>query len=105
MIYNGETSLVHPFGLYDRNALLTDTHVLRFVNNNDFYVNVIDREKPLRYTFVIFTEARGGSTFFTDLPTYTIDCPSSLNFVTNPFDTIMSSFKGATGLNVLFSFS
>lgn len=105
MIYNGETSLVHPFGLYDRNALLTDTHVLRFVNTNDFYVNVMDREKPFQYRFVIYTEARGGSTFFTDLLTYTIKCPSSLNFATNPFNTKMKSFKGATGLDVLFSFS
>lgn len=65
----------------------------------------MDREKPFQYRFVIFTEARGGSTFFTDLLTYTIKCPSSLNFATNSFNTNMKSFKGATGLDALFSFS
>ena len=97
--------MIHPFGLYDRNALLTDTHVLRFVNNNDFYVEVMDREKPYQYSFVIFAEARGGSTFFTDVLTYTIRCPATLQFVTAPFSLTMKSYKDATGVDALFTYS
>ena len=45
---------------------MVDNHILRNVNNNDFFVEVQDRKKPTEYKFVIFTEARGGSTYFTE---------------------------------------
>jgi hypothetical protein len=77
--------LTSPFGLKDYNPLL-DTHVLRFENSRtDFFVEVMNRMNPKQYTFVIFTKARGGSTFFTNVLKFTIKCPDNLNFITPIF--------------------
>lgn len=102
-VYKGVTSPEYPTGMVDIDPI-ADTHTLRFENNNQFFLPVIDGENPMRYEFIIWAEANGGSTWYVDSLSLTIKCPDVLEFEPISYVTKFDSYLGAPIADSIYTF-